>query len=198
MADYYRMNKYSVEKLIEKYPMQNDINNILYDDFVYDDNGDIIPNSYTKRINEPMYFKKLEDIAEYSIMLNKYEKFGYCKYLAGIFEFYNKSTNAYTYRVITEEFSLEPYLEKMAREKVVMLQLKDRNELIKKINAKQNGKLLKGRNTLNEVLKEKEIGYRIKEFKTTRYIEDSSGKKKKKIYKQAWKIEKIEQKLEGG
>lgn len=73
----------------------------------------------------------------------------------------NKSTNAYTYRVITEEFSLEPYLEKMAREKVVMLQLKDRNELIKKINAKQNGKLLKGRNTLNEVLKEKEIGYRI-------------------------------------
>ena len=44
----------------------------------------------------------------------------------------------------------------------------------------------------------KEIGYRIKEFKTTRYIEDSSGKKKKKIYKQAWKIEKIEQKLEGG
>ena len=86
----------------------------------------------------------------------------------------------------------------MAREKVVMLQLKDRNELIKKINAKQNGKLLKGRNTLNEVLKEKEIGYRIKEFKTTRYIEDSSGKKKKKIYKQAWKIEKIEQKLEGG
>ena len=58
MADYYRMNEYSVEKLIEKYPMQNDINNILYDDFVYDNNGDVIPNSYTKRINEPMYFKK--------------------------------------------------------------------------------------------------------------------------------------------
>ena len=51
MADYYRMNEYSVEKLIEKYPMQNDINNILYDDFVYDNNGDVIPNSYTKRIN---------------------------------------------------------------------------------------------------------------------------------------------------
>ena len=93
---------------------------------------------------------------------------------------------------------MESYLEKMVREKVIMLQLRDRSELIKKINAKQNGRLLKSKNTLNEVLKEKEIEYRIKEFKTTRYIEDSSGKKKKKVYKQAWKIEKMEPKSEGG
>ena len=39
MADFYMQNNYSVEKLIEKYPMQNDINNILYDDFLYNDNG---------------------------------------------------------------------------------------------------------------------------------------------------------------
>jgi hypothetical protein len=131
-------------------------------------------------------------------MLNKYGQFGYCKYLAGIFGFYNKSTKTYTYRLINEDFSLESYLEKMVREKVIMLQLRDRSELIKKINAKQNGRLLKSKNTLNEVLKEKEIEYRIKEFKTTRYIEDSSGKKKKKVYKQAWKIEKMEPKSEGG
>lgn len=43
------------------------------------------------------------------------------------------------------------------REKVIMLQLRDRSELIKKINAKQNGRLLKSKNTLNEVLKEKEM-----------------------------------------
>lgn len=198
MADYYRMSNYSVDKLIEKYPMQNDINNILYDDFVYDDNGNVIPNSYTKKINEPMYFKKKEDIADYSIMIKNYGEFGYCKFLATKFGFYNKSTKTYTYRLINEDFSLESYLEKMVRENVVMLQLRDRSELIKKINAKQDGKLLRSRNTLNEVLKEKEMNYRIKEFKTTRYITDDLGKKKKKIYKQAWRIERIEQKSEGG
>ena len=36
MADYYRKSGYSMEKLIEKYPMQNDVNNILYDDLTYD------------------------------------------------------------------------------------------------------------------------------------------------------------------
>ena len=30
MADYFMENNYSVDKLIEKYPMQNDINNIFY------------------------------------------------------------------------------------------------------------------------------------------------------------------------
>ena len=58
MADYYRKSGYSMEKLIEKYPMQNDVNNILYDDLTYDEEGNIIPNSYTKVINELMYFKR--------------------------------------------------------------------------------------------------------------------------------------------
>lgn len=188
MADYYMQNNYSVEKLIERYPMQNDVNNILYDNLMYDKYGNIIPNSYTKAINEPMYFKKKEDIVDYSIMLEKYGKFGYCKYLAATFGFIDKETGSYTYRMINEEYELEDYLEKMVADNVILLQLRDRSELIKKINAKQNGKLLKKAATLNQVLEEREIDYRIKEFSTTRYIEDSKGNKRKKIYKSAWKI----------
>ena len=135
-----------------------------------------------------MYFKKKEDIADYSIMLEKYGKFGYCKYLAATFGFIDKETGSYTYRMINEEYELEDYLEKMVTDNVVLLQLRDRSELIKKINAKQNGKLLRKAATLNQVLEEREVDYRIKEFPTTRYIEDSKGNKKKKIYKSAWKI----------
>lgn len=188
MADYYMDTGYSVSKLIEKYPMQNDINNILYDELLYDENGNVIPNSYTKKINEPMYFKKKEDIADYSIMLQKFGKFGYCKYLALMFGFYDSDTGRCTYRMINEEYDLESYLEKMVNDDVVMLQLRDRSELINKINAKQDGKLLKSANTLNSVLEEREINYRIKTFATTRYPIDDNGIKKKKKYKNAWKI----------
>ena len=70
--------------------MQNDPNNILYDDLTYDKNGNIVQNSYTKRVNELMYFKKKEDIGEYAIMIEKYDKFGYCKYLANFFGFWDE------------------------------------------------------------------------------------------------------------
>lgn len=168
--------------------MQNDVNNILYDDFVYDEQGNIVPNSYTKRINEPMYFKKKEDIADYTIMLKKYGTFGYCKYLAMTFGFYDEETGRYTYRLIQEDYDLESYLERLVKEDIVFLQQRDRSELIKKINAKQDGKQLKKLKTLNDVLEEREIDYRIKEFATTRYEIDSAGIKKKKVYKHAWKI----------
>ena len=188
MADFYMDNGYSVDKLIEKYPMQNDINNILYDDLVYDQNGNVIPNSYTKRINEPMYFKKKEDIADYSIMLKKFDTFGYCKYLALMFGFYDEGTGRFTYRMINEDYELNSYLQKMVKDEVVLLQLKDRSELIKKINAKQDGKLLKKADTLNKILEEREIDYRIKEFETTRNYTDENDNKKKKKYKSAWKV----------
>lgn len=188
MADFYMDNGYSVDKLIEKYPMQNDVNNILYDDLVYDQNGNVIPNSYTKKINEPMYFKKKEDIADYSIMLKKFDTFGYCKYLALMFGFYDEGTGRFTYRMINEDYELVSYLKKMVKDEIILLQLKDRSELIKKINAKQDGKLLKKADTLNKILEEREIDYRIKEFETTRNFVDENGNKKKKKYKSAWKV----------
>lgn len=188
MADYYRKSGYSMEKLMEKYPMQNDPNNILYDDLVYDEEGNVIPNSYTKVINEQMYFKRKEDIADYALMLEKYGKFGYCKYLAIKFGFWDEETGNYMYRTLVEDHELEDYLEKMVTDDTVMLQLRDRNELIKKIDAKQDGKLLKKAVTLNSVLEERGLDYRIKEFETTRWYTDATGQKKKKKYKSAWKV----------
>lgn len=191
MANFYMENGYSMDKLIEKYYLQNDTNNILYDDLARDASGEIIPDKYIKKVNELMYFKKKEDIADYTEMLNKYGKFGYCEYLASIFGFYNKHLKKYTYRIINENYDLESYLEKMVKNDVVMLQVKDRSELIKKINAKQDGKLLRKEDTLNKVLEEREIEYRIEKFATTRYLTDEDGNKKKKVYKYAWKVVKI-------
>lgn len=85
MADYYLEQNFSVTKLIEKYPMQNDMNNIIYDDLICDSNGMFVAESYTKKINELMYFKKKEDILEYQYMMKEYGDFGYCKYLAYFF-----------------------------------------------------------------------------------------------------------------
>lgn len=89
---------------------------------------------------------------------------------------------------MNEDYELDSYLRKMVEDNEVLLQLKDRNELIKKINAKQDGKLLKKAETLNKILEEREIDYRIKEFSTTRYVTDEQGNKKKKVYKSAWKV----------
>lgn len=198
MAEFYMKNSYSMDKLIEKYPMQNDINNILYDDHTYNKAGDIISNTYTKKVNELMYFKKREDIADYELMMKKYGKFGYCKYLAITFGFYDEARGLCDYRLINEEYDLESYLESLIKENVIMLQVRDRSELIKKINAKQDGKQLKKLKTLNDVLEEREIDYRIKQFSTTRYSTTENGKKIKRVYKSAWKIVQVDPEVEGG
>lgn len=188
MADFYIKSDYSVEQLLKKYPRENDVNNILYDVLLYDVDGNIIANSYTKKVNELMYFKKKEDILDYGIMMEEYGKFGYCKFLARIFGYFNEETGAYNYRMIKEEYELNEYLERIVQNENVFLQIKDRKELIEKINARQDGKLLKKVSTLNQVLEEKELDYRIKQFATTRYLTDKFGNKKKKIYKHAWKV----------
>lgn len=187
MADVYIKSGYSMEKLLKEYPMQNDMNNILYDEIVSAQDGSI---SYRKVVNELMYFKKKEDIEEYDLMINM-GKFGYCMFLAKKFGFYNEETERYTYSIMKENQELEDYLEKLANDGTIFLQRKDRSDLINKINAKQNGQLLKKWPTLNQVLDERGIDYRIKDFPTTRYIQDDSGNKKKRIHKHAWKIVKF-------
>jgi len=89
--------------------------------------------------------------------------------------------------------SLEQYLDSIVGH--VMLESKDRNELINKINLidthnsnikNNNIKLLKNIDTLNSYLNEINSNFTIKEFETSRIID---GKKKK--YKSAWKIMKL-------
>lgn len=100
--------------------------------------------------------------------------------------------------VILEEDieSLKDYLEKMFSNKDVLLQRKDREELIQKINLidghnsnikKNNIKYVTNIDTLNSHLeKTLQVNYRIKSFQTSRIVND-----KKKKYKSAWKIIKI-------
>jgi len=93
-----------------------------------------------------------------------------------------------------EVCNLEQYLSNLFDNKVVMLQAKDRTELIKNIGLidghnsnikKDKIKYIKNIETLNAHLKGLKSSYRIKEFETSRI---SGGKKKN--YKNAWKIEK--------
>lgn len=79
---------------------------------------------------------------------------------------------------------LIPYLESIVG--VEMLQVKDRKELIEKIDVKSNGKMLKKINNLNGALEEREVNYRIVEFSTSNMI---NGKQKK--YPNAWKVSRL-------
>ena len=194
MAKYYMDNDYSMEKLIQKYPMQNDTNNILYDDLCYDFNGKIVPNTYIKRVNGPMYFKRQEDIKEYKMIIDKYGEFGYCKYLANFFSFYDKKKGVYKYKMINEQSNknsnkeLRRYLKKLADNKTIFLQPSDRTELIRKINLIHNGKIMKRASTLNHMFEEENTPYRIKEFSIQKAFTDDNGHKKQKRYKAAWTI----------
>jgi len=194
MAKYFIDNDYSIDKLIQKYPMQNDCNNILYDDLCYDINGKVVPNTYIKRVNGPMYFKRQEDIKEYKNIMTKYGEFGYCKYLAEFFGFYDKKKGVYKYKMISEQSNknknkeLQKYLKKLADNKTIFLQPADRTELIHKINLIHNGKIMKRASTLNHMFEEENTPYRIKEFETLRTITDANGNKKQKKYKYAWTI----------
>lgn len=165
---------------VKEYPRTSDYNNIVYDEVIIDE------NNCTKKINELMYFKCKTDMADISIM-KTFGEFGYCKYLAQKFGFRDERTGGYNYRIIEEEDSkkkLERHLEDMIGQ--VMLQVKDRKELIELIDVKSDGHLLKKINNLNGALEERDISYRIIEFKTSEMID---GKQKR--YPSAWKVEKL-------
>lgn len=170
-ADFLR--EHTVKEYIEEFPRSFDYNNIVYDETIDDE------NNCTKKINELMYFKCNCDICDIEI-IKTYGKYGYNKFLANKFEIEN-------YRLIEEEKNndkLEKFLESMIGK--VMLQVKDRKELIEKIDLKSNGKLLKRLTNLNGALEERNISYRIIEFPVSKMI---NGKQKR--YPTAWKIEKL-------
>lgn len=90
---------------------------------------------------------------------------------------------------LEEVEELRIYLDSMFKNKVIMLSKIDREPLVKRIGLydTNHGKLFSGRETLNSYLKDNNIPYKIREFETSRIID---GKKKK--FKCAWKLEKIE------
>ncbi|WCK55122.1 DEAD/DEAH box helicase family protein [Aneurinibacillus sp. Ricciae_BoGa-3] len=177
MAQYLRNN--NIQDYIEKYPREYDKWTIVYTDIVADES-----DKATLKINELMYFKCLLDIAEVEAMI-KYGDFGYCKYLAVKFGFFDEQ-NGYDYTLIEEVEKnkvLENYLDGIVGK--VMLQAKDRTELIEKVNVRDgnNNRLLKNIDTLNGKLKGIGLNFIIDQFETSRIV---NGKKQK--YKQAWRV----------
>lgn len=170
------LSEHSAEELLEKYPRQDDVSGVIYDTVV---NGQI-----EKRVNQLKYRKKIKDIETYRNMKNLGE-YGFSKYLAMKFGFYNESTKEYDYLVASEDYGLRKYLERMVG--VVMLTRNDRKKLIDILNIRQDGHKLKGINAVNAALEERGLPYKVKEFSTSRIVEG-----KKKNYKSAWCINRKE------
>lgn len=151
MADYLR--KHTVKEYIEEFPRSFDYNQIVYDETVEDE------NNCTKNINELMYFKCKNDLANIEVM-KKYNKYGYNKYLANKLGFYDKE-NGFNYRIIEEENNkngLELFLESIADEKL----FKDEQKLlIEKIDLRVDGRQQKSYSKLNQGLEMLKLPYVI-------------------------------------
>lgn len=174
MTDY--LKEHTTEEWIEKYPRQIDKTQIIYDESIDDGNTE----TCTKKINDLMYHKKKLDIEEICRMKDL-GVYGYCKYLARKFDKYDSNKNYYDYTIINENFALEKYLATHVGK--VMLQRKDRKELIKVMDVRREGHLKSSIEMLNAALKEEHLPYRIEKFETSRNIDG-----KKKNYKSAWRI----------
>ena len=129
-------------------------------------------------------FKKVKDVELYGVM-KRLGEYGFSKYIARRFGFYDESAEEYSYSVERDDFGLQSYLERMNG--VVMLSRGDRKEFIDKLDVRQDGHRLKGIDSINAALKERHLPYQIKEFSTSRIIDG-----KKKNFKSAWRIEKEE------
>lgn len=174
MADY--LNDHTTEEWLKQYPRQIDKTQTVYDEIINDGNTE----TCTKKVNDLMYHKKKLDIEEIHYM-KRFGDFGYCKYLARKFNKYDPDTGFYDYATISGNYGLENYLATHVGH--VMLQRKDRKELIKTMDVRRDGHLKSSRDILNAALKEDNLPYRIEEFETSKMI---NGKKKK--FKAAWRI----------
>ncbi|NFV48376.1 DNA helicase [Clostridium botulinum] len=168
----------TVKELVGKYERYEQNNCMVYDVAVDED------DKCTKKINSIMYFKCTTDIDDINYMLSlsstySYYRYGYCKFIADKLGFKDN------YKFLEDKNEkLEDYLGNILGQ--TMLQVKDRKELINKIDVRSNGKQLKKIDNLNGALEEMGIPYRIIQFKTSRMIE---GKQKK--YNSAWRVERL-------
>jgi hypothetical protein len=136
-----------------------------------------------KKVNEIRKYKLLKDIKFYEDLDKLKDKNKFARHVWMLLP-----TNVEIIDMEKEDIcdKLEVYLsENVGR---IMLERKDREELIKMINVRDgnSGKLLKSIEVLNAKLNEINSFYIIKKFETSRMID---GKKKK--YKSSWKLLKI-------
>lgn len=171
---------YGTRKYVEEYP-RNDNFSKFYTSAIYDEPmSKRNKNTCTKKVNMMIYEKHKLDIMQ----CDDIKRLGYAQYIANILRFGNGFGRYYRFY---EEGNLRDFLEMLASNRTVMLSRADRNPLIDKIGAKQNGKLIKSLKSLNSILEEKGYKYRIESFKTSRIVDGV-----KKNYKSAWKVIKLE------
>lgn len=176
MAEF--LQTHNTQELIQTYPRQIDKSQIIYDDTKSNKQR----NMSTKKVNKMMLAKKKSDIELYTQMMK--EPYGYCKYLS-------RYLKIYPYNIFSKDHSLIAFLEDCVKNNSIMLQVKDRKPLIDKLNLKVNRRKVKGMKSINEILKEFNIPYKVVCFETTRHIQDKLGKTVKKKYKAAWRIERV-------
>lgn len=174
MAEFFKTH--TVKEYIEKFYKEYDKTNMVYDDIVdEDDKG-------TKKLNELMYFKCKNDIKDIQRII-KYGSYGYCKYLAKLFGFYNSDINYYLYSIIEDEtnkYNLEEYLEKIMDKKLFK---KEQNELIEKIGLKDaRGRIQKSIRQFNIYFEENKINFLLINARSS---QRENGKVK---YIRYWKV----------
>lgn len=172
MATY--LYEHTTEELLKAFPRRNDASGVIYDI--------LVDGKVEKRVNQLMYLKKRKDVELYAKM-KQLGDYGFSKYVAKRFGFYDGNTDEYCYCVARDDYGISSYLERIVG--VVMLGRADRKEFIGKLNVRQGGHQLKGIAAINAALKERHLPYCVKEFSTSRIVDG-----KKKNYNAAWCVEK--------
>lgn len=173
-ADYLKEN--GAAKFNIKYYRSFNANGIVY-------SLPILGTKHTEpKVNELMYHQRKCEAKTYRDMINT-GKTGYCQYLANLLRF-NWNGKRYTYTLYEEDNSVELLLKRYVNDKKVMLQIRDRKELIETLNVSQDGKRISCLKVLNEVVRsELFLPYKIESFETSRIVNG-----KKKTYKGAWRV----------
>lgn len=165
-ADYRKAH--TAVEYAEKFSRELDKNAIVY--------ADTSSGELDFSVNELAYFKNRTDITEKSAMKGKN---GYKDYISKMF-----NTETYTLREERDkEIEVRKYLE--AREGQIMLNVKDRKELIEIVNVRngRNNRLIRGIGAINDSLAESGIDFTIVQFKTSKTV---NGVRKQ--FSNAWKI----------
>ena len=162
---------------------QNSKNNIIYNRPIgYDDNGNL---QYVKAPN----YSKLARLEYYAYNLfhsitKAKIKFGYDKYLARHFGFYDDENKRYTYQILsTKQEKLSEYLDSLVDAPLLTKEAK--KPFIENLNIRRNGKLCKSFSGIAGWIEGSGMPYRLLEHETSRIID---GKKKNF---RAWEIVKL-------
>jgi len=154
------LKEHTVKEFIANFPRQYDYSNMVYDDIVIEN------NRCTKKVNELMFFKCEEDLAEILTIIG-YGKYGYCKYLKEIF-------GMDEYRVIEEDDKTDELIKYLDRIIGKRLLKEDQKELIDIVDLRDSrNRQQKSIGQLNEYFKANNLKYLIisKKSGSVRYWE---------------------------